>query len=82
MIDKTDALPVTRQAQLLQISRGSVYYVPAPVSDADLELMRMIDTLHTDYPFAGARMLLDMLRGFRPRRRPPARCSPDEPDGH
>ena len=64
MIDKTDALPVTRQAQLLQISRGSVYYVPAPISDADLELMRVIDALHTDYPFAGARMLRDMLKGF------------------
>lgn len=63
MIDKEHPLPVTRQAQLLEISRGSVYYVPVPVSDADLELMREIDTLHLERPFAGARMLRDLLKG-------------------
>jgi putative transposase len=49
---------------LLQISRSSLYYVPVPISDADLELMREIDKLHTDYPFAGARMLRDLLKGL------------------
>ncbi len=62
MIDREHALPVTRQAKLLQISRGSVYYIEAPTSAADLELMREFDRLHLDYPFAGARMLRDMLR--------------------
>ncbi len=62
MIDREHALPVTRQAKLLQISRSSVYYIEAPTSAADLELMREIDRLHLDYPFAGARMLRDMLR--------------------
>lgn len=63
MIDKTHALPVTQQTQLLELSRGSVYYVPAPISEADLELMREIDRLHMDYPFSGARMLRDLLKG-------------------
>jgi len=42
MIDRTHRLPVTRQAELVGISRGSVYYVPKPVSNADLTLMRRI----------------------------------------
>ena len=62
MIDRTDKLPVTRQAELLNVSRGSVYYLPKPVSAADLKLMRRIDELHLECPFAGARMLRDLLR--------------------
>ena len=61
MIDRDHALPVTRQAQALGISRGSVYYLPKPVSSADLTLMRRIDELHLELPFAGSRMLRDML---------------------
>jgi len=55
-------LPVSRQAQALGISRGSVYYRPRPTSPADLALMRRIDELHLEHPFAGARMLRDLLR--------------------
>jgi len=62
MIDRGHALSVTRQAEALGISRGSVYYLPRPVSDADLKLMRRIDELHLELPFAGARMLRDLLR--------------------
>jgi len=62
MIDREHALSITRQAEALGISRGSVYYLPRPVSDADLKLMRRIDELHLEYPFAGARMLRDLLR--------------------
>jgi putative transposase len=62
MIDRTDKLPVTRQAELLNVSRGSVYYLPKPVSEADLRLMRRLDELHLEYPFAGARMLRGLLR--------------------
>ena len=71
MIDKEHALPLTRQVKLLQLSRGCADYVPAPTSDADLELMREIDKLHLEYPFAGARMLRDFLkqRGYRVGRR-------------
>ncbi len=61
MIDREHDLPVTRQAQVLQISRGAVYYQPRQVSAADLAIMRLIDALHLDYPFAGSRMLRDLL---------------------
>jgi putative transposase len=61
MIDRNDQLSVTRQAELLGISRGSVYYLPRPVSEADLALMRRIDELHLEHPFMGARMLRDQF---------------------
>jgi putative transposase len=63
MIDRTHALPLTRQAKVLKLSRSSLYYRPRPVSPADLAIMRRIDELHLDYPFAGSRMLRDLLRG-------------------
>jgi putative transposase len=62
MIDRGHALPLARQAQQLGISRGSIYYLPRPVSDTDLAVMRRIDELHLLYPFAGSRMLRDLLR--------------------
>ena len=62
MIDRTHKLPVVRQVQLLDLSRSSVYYLPQPTSDGDLRLMRRIDELHLESPFAGARMLRGMLR--------------------
>ena len=61
MIDRDHDLSITRQAKLLDISRGSVYYMPEPISDADLALMRRIDELHLKHPFMGARMLRDQL---------------------
>ncbi len=61
MIDRSHALPLSRQAEELGISRGSVYYAPRPVSASDLALMRRMDELHLDYPFAGSRMLRDLL---------------------
>ncbi len=61
MIDRSHDLPVTRQAKALNVSRGSVYYTPRPVSAADLAIMRRIDELHLEYPFMGSRMLRDML---------------------
>ena len=63
MIDRNHELAVSQQARELGISRGSVYYLPRPISAADLALMRRIDELHLDYPFAGARMLRDLLAG-------------------
>jgi putative transposase len=63
MIDREHGLPVTKQAKVLNISRGSVYYLPRPVPDADLKLMRRMDELHMDYPFAGSRMLCGLLNG-------------------
>ncbi len=61
MIDRTHALALNRQAELVGVSRGSVYYLPRAVSEADERLMRRIDALNLDYPFAGSRMLRDML---------------------
>ena len=63
MIDRTHELALTRQARLLGLSRSSLYYQPCPVSQAYLDIMRRIDALHLDYPFAGSRMLRDLLRG-------------------
>ena len=62
MIDTKHALPRVRQAKLLDMSRSSLYYRPQPASESDLRLMRRIDELHLEHPFAGARMLRDMLR--------------------
>jgi putative transposase len=61
MIDRRHDLTITRQAELLGLSRGTVYYLPRPVSDADLALMRRIDELHLEHPFMGARMLRRQL---------------------
>jgi putative transposase len=75
MIDHDHEVPVTRQAQLLDLSRSSLYYVPVGISAEDFEFMRLIDELHLKHPFAGARMLRDMLKlqGYRIGRRHVAR---------
>ena len=62
MIDREHALPVAKQAKVLKISRGCVYYSPRPVSERDLKLMRRIDELHMSYPFAGSRMMQGLLK--------------------
>jgi putative transposase len=61
MIDRKHELSVSRQARELGISRGSIYYLPRATGVADLALMRRIDELHLDYPFAGSRMLQGLL---------------------
>ena len=61
MIDREHEVSIKRQAELVGISRGTVYYQPRPVSAADLALMRRIDELHLEHPFMGARMLRDQL---------------------
>jgi putative transposase len=63
MIDRSHDLPLARQAALLRLSRSRLYYEPRPVPAAELAIMRRIDALHLDYPFAGSRMLRDLLRG-------------------
>jgi putative transposase len=63
MIDRSHELPLMRQAELLKLSRSSLYYQARAVPPADLAIMRRIDELHLDYPFAGSRMLRDLLRG-------------------
>ena len=61
MIDREHALSITRQAEALNVSRSSVYYRPRPVPQADLAIMRRLDRLHLEFPFAGARMLRGLL---------------------
>jgi putative transposase len=61
MINPGHKLSIQRQAKVLSISRSSVYYRRRPVSESDLKLMRAIDELHMDYPFAGSRLLRDLL---------------------
>ena len=62
MIDRTDPLPVTKQATLLGVSRSGIYYLPTPISAIDQQIMVRIDRLHLEFPFAGARMLRGLLR--------------------
>ena len=62
MIDPRHDLPVSRQAELLEISHSNVYYLPRALPPGDLVLMRRIDELHLNFPFAGARMLRDLLK--------------------
>ena len=71
MIDKKHDLPITRQAKALKLSRGSVYYLPRRVPAAYLAMMRRMDELHLEFPFAGSRMLRDLLNaeGFETGRR-------------
>jgi putative transposase len=61
MIDREHALPLSKQAEAVGIARSTVYYLPRPVSPADLALMRRIDELHMEFPFAGSRMLRRLL---------------------
>src|SRR4030088_2891089 len=61
MIDREHDLPITKQAKALSISRGSVYYLPRPVSATDLEITRHLGRLHLAFPFAGSRMLRGLL---------------------
>ena len=71
MIDREHDLPITKQAEILKVSRGSVYYLPRPVSSADLEIMQRLDRLHLEFPFAGSRMLRGLLafQGYKIGRR-------------
>ena len=67
MIDRTHKLPVSHQAKALGLSRGCLYYQPVPFNENELSLLHCLDKLHLAHPFAGSRMLRDLLRleGFR-----------------
>ena len=62
MINRTHALSLVKQCRLLDVARSTAYYRPVPLSSEELALMRRIDELHLNYPFAGARMLSKMLK--------------------
>jgi putative transposase len=67
MTAKDQRLSITRQCQVVGISRSSWYYGSIQVSEADLVLMRLIDDIHLQYPFLGSRRIRDELgyRGLR-----------------
>ena len=62
MIDRKHPLPLTRQSQILELSRSSLYYEAVPISARDLELMRLIDEIHLKHPFMGSRSIRDQLQ--------------------
>jgi putative transposase len=72
MIDRTDDLLISKQAEAVNISRGSIYYLPQPVREIELATMHRLDGLHVEYPFAGSRMLRGLLaaEGYKIGRRP------------
>jgi len=61
MVDRTEPLPVTRQCELLDLPRSTFYHVPPPVTDEELELMRLIDRCHLAHPYYGSRRIRDWL---------------------
>jgi putative transposase len=48
-------LPLKTQAELLSLSRSSLYYQPVPVSAEEIALKHTIDEIYTRYPFYGSR---------------------------
>ena len=61
MIEKNNSVSLTRQCQMLEISRSSLYYKPAPVNETDLRLMKLIDAIHLDKPYLGTRRICEKL---------------------
>jgi putative transposase len=64
MIDREHTLPLTRQSKILELSRSSIYYKAVPISEGELQLMRLIDEIHLKYPFMGSRSIRDQLQGM------------------
>lgn len=62
MVEKEAVLSITRQCDLLSISRGSFYYRPAGLTDLDLKLMEKMDELFTENPTRGTRRLSKALK--------------------
>ncbi len=64
MIDREHMLPLTRQSEILELSRSSLYYKAVPVNIRDLQLMKLMDEIHLKYPFYGSRSIRDELQGL------------------
>src|SRR5271169_5551523 len=50
-------LSISRQCTLLGVARSSFYYGPRPESAEELELLKRLDRIFTDYPVYGSRRL-------------------------
>jgi len=58
LIDPADAdLTLTRQAELLDLNRSSLYYVPIAPSPEEVRIKNLIDEIYTKYPFYGSRRI-------------------------
>ena len=63
MIERENTeLSLSTQAELLGLSRSSLYYVPVPPSPEELHIKRRIDEIYTAHPFYGSRKILAVLR--------------------
>jgi len=60
-IQQAHRLSKSRRCELLDVARSTAYYRALPVSDEDLELMRLIDAIHLEFPFLGSRRIRDEL---------------------
>jgi len=61
-VTRTEPLPMTQQCQLLSISRSGLYYQEKGCSSYELELIRLLDKAHLDYPWYGSRSLKKHLK--------------------
>lgn len=62
MVDRASPLPITRQCEMLDLSRSSVYCRLKPIPEEELALMRRIDEIHLKVPFFGNRKIRDRLQ--------------------
>jgi putative transposase len=63
MIERRPSAPsLSRQCEILSISRSSLYHEPKGESPENLALMRRIDELFLKYPFYGSRQMTRQLR--------------------
>jgi putative transposase len=63
MIQRDHMLPLTRQSQILELSRSSLYYKAVPVNARDLQIMKLMDEIHLKHPYWGSRNIRDELQG-------------------
>ena len=63
MVERAAAeLPLTVQAELLSLSRSSLYYQPVPPSAEEVAIKHRIDEIYTDHPFYGSRKITAVLK--------------------
>ena len=61
--DAAAELPILWQAELLCVSRASLYYQPRPAQDQEIAIKHRLDELYTKHPFLGSRKIVRMLAG-------------------
>lgn len=61
MVSAQEALSISRQCELLDLGRSTYYYVPEPISEEELALMKLIDQCYLALPFYGTRRIKQWL---------------------